>query len=110
LVGRQAALATTGNGPRGTNRCARAAGEIEFRNAATMLLFALAYNLAHAARLLQVRATKNPCGLDQLRKKVLAVPALVVVSARRATLALNAVVAAAWTKLLAALQRVPRTA
>ena len=38
--------------------------------------------------------------LDRLRKQLLAVPALVLVSARRATLALNAAVAAGWARFL----------
>lgn len=95
---------------RGENRNDGKAGDPEFRNAATMLLFALAYNLAHTARLVHARATRNPCALAQLRKKLLAVPALLVVSARRATLAVNSAIAAAWAKFLAVLQSVPKAA
>ena len=47
--------------------------------------------------------------LDRLRKKLLAVPALVVVSARRATLAVNAKVADAWARFLRTLA-VPKPA
>jgi hypothetical protein len=88
---------------RGEDRAARDANEVQFRNAATLVLFALAFNLAHSARLVFVRATKNPCALDRFRKKVLAVPALVVISARRATIALNAGLADLWTRFLSAL-------
>lgn len=94
---------------RGDDRTARDPSLVQFRNAATLVLFALAYNLAHSARLVFVRATKNPCALDRLRKKLLAIPALVVVSARRATLAVNAVVADLWARFLDAL-KVPKAA
>ncbi len=94
---------------RGEDRRSRDPSEVEFRNTATLALFALAYNLAHSARLLHVRATKQPCALHRLRKKLLAVPALVVVSARRATLAVNSAVADAWTRFLRTLA-VPKTA
>lgn len=82
---------------------------VQLRNAATLVLFALAYNLAHTARVVFVRATKNPCALDRLRKKLLAVPALVVVSARRATLAVNATVADLFARFLRTLA-VPKVA
>ena len=94
---------------RGEDRSVRDASVVEFRNAATLVLFALAHNLAHSTRLVYERATKNPCSIDRLRKKLLAVPALVVVSARRATLALNAIAADAWTRFLKCL-RVPNAA
>ncbi|HEX5649641.1 MAG TPA: IS1380 family transposase [Steroidobacteraceae bacterium] len=94
---------------RGEDRSTRDPGEVEFRNAATLALFALAYNLAHSARLVHVRATRQPCALDRLRKKLLAVPALVVVSARRATLAVNSTVAEAWARFLRTLA-VPKVA
>ena len=94
---------------RSEDRSTRDPGEVEFRNAATLALFALAYNLAHSARLVHVRATKQPCALDRLRKKLLAVPALVVVSARRATLAVNSTVAEAWARFLSTLA-VPKVA
>lgn len=94
---------------RGEDRATRDANEVQFRNAATLVLFALAYNLAHSARLVFVRATKNACALDRFRKKVLAVPALVVISARRATIALNAGLADLWTRFLSALA-VPKAA
>jgi hypothetical protein len=94
---------------RGEDRASRDAREVEFRNAATLALFALAHNLAHSTRLVYVRATKNPCAIDRLRKTLLAVPALVVVSARRATLAVNAAVADIWTRFLRCL-RVPDVA
>lgn len=67
------------------------------------------YNLAHSARLVFVRATKNARALDRFRKKVLAVPALVVISARRATVALNAGLADLWAQFLSALA-VPKAA
>jgi hypothetical protein len=94
---------------RGEDRATRDSTDVQFRNAATLVLFALAYNLAHSARLVFVRATKNPCALDQLRKKLLAVPALVVVSARRATLAVNSAVADLWARFLHTL-KVPKAA
>lgn len=85
---------------RGEDRAERLVSEVPFRNAATLVLFALAYNLAHSTRLVFVRTTKNPCALDRLRKKLLAVPALVVVSARRATIALTAGLADLWARFL----------
>ena len=85
------------------DRATRDASEVEFRNAATLALFAMAYNLAHSARLVFVRANKNPCALDRLRKLLLRVPALVTISARRATLAVNANVAELWARFLGAL-------
>lgn len=94
---------------RGDDRDQRDPSDVQFRNAATLVLFAMAYNLAHSARLVFVRATKNPCALDQLRKKLLAVPALVVVSARRATLAVNQRVAELWARFFDAL-KVPEVA
>lgn len=83
---------------------------VECRNAATLLLFALAYNLAHTARRLLARATRSPFGLDRVRKTILAVPALVVTSARRATIALNAKAAALWTTFLKLLGTIPKLA
>ena len=77
--------------------------DVPFRNGATMVLFALAYNLAHSTRLTYARATHHPCGLDRLRKRVLAVPAVVLVSARRATVAVAVGVAAVWQRILDAL-------
>lgn len=94
---------------RGDDRTARDPREVEFRNAATLALFALAYNLAHSARVIHVRATKQPIALDRLRKRLLAVPALVVVSARRATLAVNSTVADLWACFLRTLA-VPKVA
>jgi hypothetical protein len=94
---------------RGDDRSARDPREVEFRNAATLVLFALAYNLAHSARIVHVRVNKQPCSLDRLRKKLLAVPALVVVSARRATLAVNSTVADLWARFLRTLA-VPKAA
>ncbi len=85
---------------RGADRPDRDETDVQFRNAATLVLFAMAYNLAHSARVVFVRATKNPCALDRFRKKLLAVPALVVVSARRATIALNAALADLWSRFL----------
>jgi hypothetical protein len=94
---------------RGEDRASRDASVVEFRNAATLVLFALAHNLAHSTRRVFERANRNPCSIDRLRKILLAVPALVVVSARRATIALNAVAADTWTRFLRCL-RVPNAA
>lgn len=94
---------------RGDDRTARDPREVELRNAATLALFALAYNLAHSARVIHVRATRQPIALDRLRKKLLAVPALVVVSARRATLAVNSTLAELWARFLRTLA-VPKAA
>ena len=94
---------------RADDRAERDPNDVQFRNAATLVLFALAYNLAHSARVGFVRATKNPCALDRLRKKLLAVPALVVVSARRATIAVNSTVAELWARFLRTLA-VPKAA
>ena len=85
---------------RGEDRSTRDPRVAERRNAATLALFALAYNLAHSTRLIHARAAKQPAALDRLRKQLLAVPALVIVSARRATLALNAAVADSWARFL----------
>lgn len=82
---------------------------VSFRHGATMVLFALAYKLAHSTRLIYARATHYPCGLDRMRKRVLAVPELVLVSARRATVAVTAGVAALWQRILDALP-VPKLA
>lgn len=92
---------------RGEDRCEPRVAER--RNAATLVLFALAYNLAHSTRLIHARAAKQPCALDRLRKKLLAVPALVVVSARRATLVVASIVANEWARFLRTLA-VPKTA
>lgn len=94
---------------RGEDRSTRDTSVVEFRNAATLVLFALAHNLAHSTRLVFERASKNPCSIDRLRKKLLAVPAIVIVSARRATLALNGTAADAWTRFLRCL-RIPNAA
>ena len=73
----------------------------EAANAATFLLFGLAYNLANAARGILNREAprKNGDGwhLVSLRECLLAVAARVVVSARRATVILQEHVAELWT-------------
>lgn len=95
--------------PRADDRASRDPLAAERRNAATLLLFALAYNLAHSTRVIHARATKQPCALDRLRKQLLAVPALILVSARRATFALNAGIVDCWARFLRTLA-VPKTA
>lgn len=94
---------------RGGDRPERDETDVQFRNAATLALFAMAYNLAHSARVVFVRANKNPCALDQFRKRLLAVPALIVVSARRATIALNSALVDLWDRFLRTLA-VPKAA
>ena len=73
----------------------------EAANAATFLLYGLAYNLANAARGILNREAprKNGDGwhLVSLRECLLAVAARVVVSARRATVILQEHVAELWT-------------
>jgi hypothetical protein len=84
---------------------------VEFRNAATLVLFALAYNLAHTARSVLARSSREPFSLDRLRRRLLAVAGLITISARRATLAINTRVAALWAAFARALQKlVPRPA
>jgi hypothetical protein len=95
---------------RGEDR-SNADARVECRNAATFLLYALAYNLAHAARLILARAMHSALSLDRLRKLVLNVPALVVVHARRATIAVTSSVARLWTLFVRALPgHIPRVA
>lgn len=78
---------------------------VEFRNAATLVLFGLAYNLAHTARTVLAGSTREPFSLGRLRRRLLAVGGLITVSARRATLAINTRAAALWTAFVRALGR-----
>ena len=74
--------------------------DAEKANAATLLLYGLAYNLVNAARCVLNREAPRPdgggWGLVSLRECLLAVAARLVVSARRATVVVQDHVAALW--------------
>lgn len=74
-------------------------------NEALLLLNALAYNVAHAARVLMEMATQEGWSLQRLRERVLRVAGRLVLHGRRATLVLGAVSATLWTALLSQLRR-----
>jgi hypothetical protein len=79
----------------------------EKANAATFLLFALAYNLTNTVRSListsRPRAGGGRWSLDSVRRDLLAVAGRIVTSGRRATLIVNAATAALWAQLWRAL-------
>jgi hypothetical protein len=76
-------------------------------NAATFLLYALAYNFAHVARRIVRPPTEahqpSALHLGTLRDQLLRVAARIVVSARRITVVLNQSVARRWSDLWRAL-------
>lgn len=74
-------------------------------NAANLLLFALAYNLANLVRRVTARATGEPWRLRRMRDTLLRVPARVVLHARRVTVVLREEAAPLWTSFLRRLER-----
>ncbi len=82
-----------------------AAANSFYINEALLLLNALAYNVAHAARTLMEVATKEGWSLKRLRERVLRVAGRLVLHGRRATLILGAASAQLWTALLSQLGR-----
>ena len=68
-------------------------------NEVRLLLNALAYNLAHAARVLLEQATGEGWGLRRVRERVLKVAARVLVHARRVVLVIGQESANLWRKL-----------
>jgi len=82
--------------------------DAETANAATFLLFALAYNLANTVRRLISKACPRPNGsgwsLDSVRRDLLTAAGRLVSSGRRLTLVLTASTAALWSRLWRALR------
>ena len=84
------------------------ARDAEKANAATFLLFALAYNLANMVRRLVSKVCPRPNGngwsLNSVRRELLAVAGRLVSSGRRLTLVLTATSDALWSRLWRALR------
>ena len=74
-------------------------------NAANLLLFALAYNLANLVRRVTARATAETWRLRRCRDTLLRVPARVVLHARRVTVVLREEAAPLWNRFLRRLER-----
>jgi hypothetical protein len=74
-------------------------------NEALLLLNALAYNLAHTARVLMEMATQEGWSLKRLRERVLRVAGRLLLHGRRATLILSPSSAKLWAALLSQLRR-----
>ena len=74
-------------------------GDAFAQNEAILLLNALAYNIAHAARVLIETATGEGWSLRRVRERVLRVAARVLVHGRRAILVMNEVSARLWSAL-----------
>jgi len=72
-------------------------------NEVILLLNALAYNIAHAARVQLATRTHRGWSLQSLREHVLRVPARLVLHSRRAVLILTDATAALWLSLWAGL-------
>ena len=83
----------------------RAAANSFYINEALLLLNALAYNVAHTARVLMETATHEGWSLQRLRERVLRVAGRLLVHGRRATLVLGQASAKLWTALLSQLGR-----
>ena len=80
------------------------------RNEVILLLNALAYNLAHAARVQMETATNEGWSLRRFRERILRPAARLLVHSRRVTVVLGEVAASLWHALwprLAALHAVP---
>lgn len=75
------------------------AGDAFAQNEVILLLNALAYNIAHAARMLMESATGEGWSLGRLRERVLRVAARILVHGRRATLVIGKTPAALWHAL-----------
>ena len=116
LVGLDPALSSTlrakshvrGIAPR-TSGAGRSKEEAERANAATLLLYAHAYNLLNVARRVYARevAPESPLGLrpHTLRVLLIAVAARVLISGRRITVVVERKTAAVWSKLWRGLNR-----
>lgn len=76
-----------------------AAGDAFAQNEVILLLNALAYNVAHAARVLMETASGEGWSLMRLRERVLRVAARVLVHGRRATLVISKAPAKLWHAL-----------
>jgi hypothetical protein len=74
-------------------------GDAFAQNEAILLLNALAYNVAHAARVLMEMATGQGWSLLRVRERVLRVAARVLVHGRRAVLVINEASAKLWSTL-----------
>ncbi len=74
-------------------------------NEALLLLNALAYNVAHAARVLMEVATGEGWSLQRLRERVLRIAGRLLIHGRRATLVVAPASAKLWTALLSQLGR-----
>jgi hypothetical protein len=74
-------------------------GDAFAQNEAILLLNALAYNIAHAARVLMETATGQGWSLLRVRERVLRVAARVLVHGRRAVLVINESSAKLWSTL-----------
>lgn len=74
-------------------------GDSFAQNEVLLLLNALAYNLAHAARALLVNETERACSLRRFRERVLRVPARVLVHARRVVFVIGQTAAPLWHSL-----------
>ena len=74
-------------------------------NEVLLLLNALAYNVAHTARVLMEVATQEGWSLKRLRERVLRVAGRLLLHGRRATLVLSPNSAKLWTVLLSQLRR-----
>ncbi len=74
-------------------------------NEALLLLNALAYNVAHTARVLLEKATKEGWSLKRLRERVLRVAGRLLLHGRRATLVISPTSAKFWAALLSQLRR-----
>ena len=74
-------------------------------NEALLLLNALAYNVAHTARVMMEVATGEGWSLQRLRERVLRVAGRLLLHGRRATLVLAPASAKLWTALLSQLRR-----
>jgi hypothetical protein len=82
-----------------------AAGNSFYINEALLLVNALAYNVAHAARVLMERATQEGWSLQRFRERVLRVAGRLLLHGRRATLVLGSSAAKLWAALLSQLGR-----
>lgn len=76
-----------------------APGDAFAQNEVILLLNALAYNVAHAARVLTEAATGEGWSLMRLRERVLRVAARILVHGRRATLVIGKTPATLWHAL-----------
>lgn len=74
-------------------------------NEVKLLLNALAYNLMHVARCLLEAVTNQGWSLSRFLKRILRVPARILVHARRVTIVINSRSAIHWRQLCSALRR-----